>query len=62
MKYLIIIGGSILVLSAVSAGLLYKSIRDLDKKEMNIDFDMCDGSLCSICPGYTECGMKNEKR
>lgn len=62
MKYLIVIGGSILVLSAVSAGLLYKSIRDLDKKEMNIDFDMCDGSLCSICPGYTECGMKNEKR
>lgn len=62
MKYLIVIGGSILVLSAVSVGLLYKSIRDLDKKEMNIDFDMCDGSLCSICPGYTECGMKNEKR
>lgn len=62
MKYLIVIGGSILVFFAISAGLLYKSIRDLDKKEMNIDFDMCDGSLCSICPGYTECGMKNEKR
>lgn len=62
MRYLIIIGGSILVFSAVSAGLLYKSIRDLDKKEMSIDFDMCDGSLCSICPGYTKCGIKNEKR
>lgn len=62
MKYLIVIGGSILVFSAISAGLMFKAIKTLEIKEFKADLDFCDGRLCNICPGYKKCGGISEKK
>jgi len=66
MKYLAITEIVILGFAAVVLYGLIKNVRNLDKKKskkLNINFDMCDGSLCSLCSARKErCDKYNEKK
>lgn len=62
MKALSIIGCSVFVAAAISAGLMFKAIKALEIKEFKADLDFCDGSLCDVCPGYKKCGGVSEKK
>lgn len=50
---LAIIGGVVITAATISTIKLIKLVRDLN--QIQLDLDLCDGDLCSICPEEKIC-------